>query len=557
MPATVALAEAIEAFRRGDLERALDLAEQSASASTTPAWHHLVGLIHCRRGDLEQGLGHLRRAVDVEPENAAFKVMLARALIDSGNPADVLRMEKPEPSSAPAELALWLARAEAADAAENGEAAAEAWTVIATQRRTDSEAWTNLACSHFALRRFDEAENACREALAVSPRDLTGILTLGLIYERTNRLDELDDLLDAALQTGIGKAELAYLWALREQRAGHLQAARELLLQSDASDDPVRWHRLRIKIADREGDSTAAFDSMIAMNRATADFDVWRKRGAKFREDLRNLAGVMSPEWASRIPRLGPNPRRGPVFLIGLPRSGTTLLDTFLMGHPSVHVVEEKEILRRAGQIAGPLSELANTPKLTLDRCRHAYLDELGSCVDSGFDGIVIDKNPFNMLLAPLIDALFRGAPVIFAKRHPCDAVLSGFMQSYIPNIGMASFLDLSDAADLYNAVMRVWTVCTDLFPLNMRSVAYEDLIADPEGQLRMVIDFLGLPWDERVLDHRTTAGDRGALTNTSYDQITEPLTSGAVGRWRHYEKELEPVLPILLPWAKRLGYED
>jgi hypothetical protein len=415
----------------------------------------------------------------------------------------------------------------------------------------------NLGRSQFALKRFDEAESACRKALALAPRNVTGLLTLGLIYERTNRLEELDQLLDEALRRDISQAELAYLWALREQRAGHHKSARDLLLQSDPTDDPVRWHRLRAKIADKDGDPVTAFDSMSKMNRATAHYDGWRKRGAAFRHDLRALAAHMTPEWASRIPRLGPAAGRMPVFLVGLPRSGTTLLDTFLMGHPSIEVVEEKEILRRAGQIAGPLPRLPDSSETGLQRARCAYLDELSGYLKPGFGGTVIDKNPFNMVLAPLLGGLFRGAPIIFAKRHPCDAVLSGFMQSYIPNIGMASFLDLMDAADLYDAAMRVWAISTKLFPLNVRSVAYENLISNPEAELRAVIDFLDLEWDDRVMDHRATAKARGALTNTSYDQITEPLTDSAVGRWRRYERQLEPVLPILLPWATWLGYQD
>ena len=267
---------------------------------------------------------------------------------------------------------------------------------------------------------------------------------------------------------------------------------------------------------------------MTAMNRATANFDAWRGRGAALRGELHALAAAMTPEWAGRIPRLGPNPGRMPVFMVGLPRSGTTLLDTFLMGHPSIDVVEEKEMLRRAGELVGPALRLAGSPEATLERARQAYLDELATYIEPGFDGVVIDKNPFNMLLAPFVDALFRGAPVIFSVRHPCDAVLSGYMQSYIPNIGMASFLDLADAADLYDAAMRVWSASAELFPLNLHSVAYEDLIRDPEHELRAVIGFLHLDWDERVMDHRATAKARGALANTSYDQVTEPLTAAS-----------------------------
>ena len=557
VPTVVQFSQAVEAFKRGDLGLALKLAEQDVSAAGTPEWHHLVGLIHCRQGEPARGVDHLRLAAQAEPSNVGFKVMLARALIDSGRPADVLRMERPSPTPTPPELALWHARAEAAEATGSDEAAAEAWTIIAAHTQGDPSAWTNLARSLFALGRSDEAAAACREALVVSPKDRTALFILGLTHERTNRHDELDQLLDNALRDGICKSQLGYLWAVREQRAGHLGEARELLLKSDPAEDPVRWHRLCAKIEDTAGDAAAAFEAAANMNRATVHFEEWRKRGAAFRQDLRALARVMTPEWASRSPRLGPSPGRAPVFLVGLPRSGTTLLDTFLMGHPSIDVLEEKEILRRAGRIVGPVSRLQGSQETTLERARQAYLDELGSYVDPSFDGTVIDKNPFNMLLAPLIDTLFRGTPIIFAKRHPCDTVLSGFMQSFTPSIGFASFLDLSDAADLYDAAMSVWVASTELLALNVHTVAYEDLIENPAHQLRTLVDFLGFDWDERIMDHRATAKARGALTNTSFDQITEPLTPAAVGRWHRYEKQLEPVLPILLKWAKQLGYAD
>jgi hypothetical protein len=129
-------------------------------------------------------------------------------------------------------------------------------------------------------------------------------------------------------------------------------------------------------------------------------------------------------------------------------------------------------------------------------------------------------------------------------------------MQSFVPNLGMASFLDLCDSADFYDAAMSVWSVATKTLPLNVLTVPYEKLIGDPEGQLRAIVDFLGLDWDNRVMDHRATAKARGTIMNTSYDQVTEKLTTTAIGRWRHYQKQLEPILPMLLPWADRLGYE-
>jgi tetratricopeptide (TPR) repeat protein len=545
---------AVEAFRRGDLSLARELAEQAVSITPTPRWHHLVGLIHCRQGDAVRGVEHLGLAVEAEPTNAGFKVMLARAHIDSGNPAAVLQMEKPPSAPTPAELALWHARAEAAGAIGSGAEAVEAWTIVANHSPTDPEAWINLGRSLLAANRFREAKAAYLQALGTSPCGIPALLELGLIYERTNELHQLGELLESALRNGVGKDELGYLWAVWELRAGRLGSARELLLESEPTQDPARWHRLRAKIADKEGDTEVAFDSTVAMNQAMPDFDGWRIRASAFRLDLRELAGAITPEWAARIPLLGASEDRAPVFLVGFPRSGTTLLDTFLMGHPSIAVLEEKEILRRAGEVVGPQKLLPDAPKAVLEKARHAYLEELGQRVGANVADVVIDKHPLNMIAAPLIHALFPGTPIIFAQRHPCDVVLSGFMQSFAPNLGMASFLDLSDSADLYDAAMSIWSSANDMLPLNVHTVVYEELIGDAESQLRPVIEFLGLAWDDRLLRHRATAKDRGAIMNTSYDQVTEELTSAAVGRWRRYEKQLEAVLPVLLPWAERLG---
>jgi hypothetical protein len=121
----------------------------------------------------------------------------------------------------------------------------------------------------------------------------------------------------------------------------------------------------------------------------------------------------------------------------------------------------------------------------------------------------------------------------------------------------MACFLDIGDSAAFYDAAMQVWTRCQDALPLKVHSLVYEELIADPEATLRPLIDFLGLEWRDELLDHRATAMARGGIGTPSYNQVTEPLTRAPSGRWKRYAKQLEPVLPILLPWAKRLGYAD
>jgi len=168
---------------------------------------------------------------------------------------------------------------------------------------------------------------------------------------------------------------------------------------------------------------------------------------------------------------------------------------------------------------------------------------------------VVVDKLPLNMLGLPLIYALFPDARLIFAQRHPCDVVLSGFMQGFALNDAMACFLDITDAADFYDAAMGLFWKTRELLPLAFHTLVYEQLVADPEAALRPAIEFLALEWRPGVLDHQATARARGAISTPSYTQVVQPLSKAPSGRWRRYEKQLEPVLPRLLPWAERLGY--
>lgn len=595
------LAEAVAAFQGGDLDRARSLAEQGLAAASSPPLHHLLGLIQCRQGDPANGVEHLRMAAEAEPGNAAFQLMLMRALVDSGRAEEVLAMAQPPPASTPAGLALWQARAEAADSAGKPELAADAWLTVVQARPDDWRAFGNLGNAlgilnrwpeaaealaeaarlnpadpsiradavsalvraglvHHGLARFDESERALRRAYTLEPANRAVVRHLGAALERTNRLDGLAKLLDEAVAAGIAGDELAYLFALLAWRQGRAGEARERLMQADPNEDPVAWNALLAKIADRLEDSGLAFESAAAMNRAAIERAVpsesreeWKRQSIAYREEQRELARTITPEWAARIPVLDDQPPKRVAFLLGFPRSGTTLLDTFLLGHPKVAVLEEKQLVGAAAQITGPVAGLPDISLSKLRRARGKYLDLLDEHVGQRFSGLTVDKFPLDMGSAPLIHALFPGAPVIFAQRHPCDVVLSAFLQP----VGMVNFSDIRDAAEYYDALMGIWAASLQALPINVHTVVYEELVKSPESVLRPVIAFLGLDWDDRVLAHQETARKRGTIITPSYDQVTEPVTAKASGRWKRYRKQLEPVLPILLPWAERLGYRD
>ena len=593
--------DALQAFQGGDLDRARALAEAGAEAEPSPNWRHLLGLILCRLGDPANGVPHLEAAVKAEPGNAGFQIMLARALVDAGRAAEVLAMPEPPPVATPATIAMWQARAEAAEAAGDRAAASVAWANVASASPNDWRALSNLGNalaahgqwieasaalleamrlnpSEAAIRanaftalieagrkhqgslQFDEAEHSFRRAYELEPGNPSAIHMLGVALERMNRLDEVDELVANAASAGVPEDRLNYLRALLARRRGDLEGAHALLVSSDKQDEPIRWHALHAKIADALGNSGEAFDAAVTMNRAAFEQAVppdgreeWKRKADQYRADLHALADMITPDWAAKVPRLEKPVGKRLSFLLGFPRSGTTLLDTFLMGHPEVAVLEEKQLVGRAADVVGGSAGLERASQQTLTKARNAYFASLGEHGLGNFAGLVVDKFPLDMAAAPVIEAVFPRAPMIFAQRHPCDVVLSGFMQP----IGVVNFSSIEDAADYYDAMMSIWTAARAAMGLNVHTVVYEELVQDPEAVLRPLLAFLDLEWDDRLLDHRRTAKERGTIETPTYDQVTEPISTKASGRWKRYREQLEPALPVLLPWAERLGYQD
>ena len=497
---------AVAAFHEGDVARARRLAEKQLSdCEQSPVLLHLIGLIECRSGEVDAGLPWLRRACEADPANVGFRLDYVRMLIGIGRIREAL------------------------DEIEQVSRAAVAQAVALDGRSEPTVAVSDVA-------------------------DLT---ELGLLLDRSNQLDGLRQLLVSAESAGVPPEALGYLRACLALRDGRPEMAKRFLESDPRQAAQPRRHRLMTKIADALGDAGEAFAAATAMNLAVPGYDEWRRRAAHYRAQIRATADIVTPEWASRIAHARDcNGVPELAFLVGFPRSGTTLLDTFLMGHPETFVVEEGKMLELATGVVSSSRTLDWPPDLVI-QAREAYLRELSLHVPADHRGLVVDKHPLNMLRLPVLHALFPRAKVIFAQRHPCDVVLSGFMQDFQLNHAMASFLDLADAADFYDSAMAMWTRSREAFPQPTHIVVYERLTAEPAAELRPTLEFLGLDWCEEMLDHQATAKGRGAIFTASYDQVVQPLSQAPSGRWRRYRKQLEPVLPVLLPWAEQLGYAD
>jgi tetratricopeptide (TPR) repeat protein len=461
-------------------------------------------------GRLKQALEQFKRCINVEPNDVPLRISLARLL------ADLARDEESQ-----AELREAAKLVGVADLAEDGTGLI---SIVSDRRGTP---------------------------------DLGALKELAQLLERSGRMEALSKLLADAESAGTASEQLGYPAAAAMLARGKPEDAKRILMGELPDLSPLRWHWLMARIEDALGNPEAAFAEAEAMNRSVRDYRGERERGRNQIGLVRRLADAVTPAWAANVPVLELGQRPAPAFVLGFPRSGTTLLDTFLMGHPEVFVLEELPLVRAAEMALGDMIELPLRSPRELELARTAYFAELDRHIEAGSSPLIVDKLPLNMLALPLIHSLFPDARIIFAQRHPCDAVLSCFMQAFDLNDSMASFLAIEDSAAFYDAAMSLWTNSCEALAAKVHKVVYEELVANPEAALTPAVQFLGLEWRDELLDHRATAKARGAISTPSYNQVTQPLNRAPSGRWRRYQEQLEPVLPVLLPWARRLGYED
>ena len=519
-------------------------------------WNNL-GNAHAGLGDNEKAVTALRRAIEIDPEAAPTRLNLASALEALDRPeeaeAELVRAidEFPDDSRLPYRLYIFY------KAQLKQEEALAALLQSSDRDPASADIWLKLGIEYGVLRRTKEAERAYRRTIELDPKALDAYLGLAIQYEHSNREDQFAPLIARAEANGLDEGALGFLRALEDRRAGKFAEGLESLSHVPAEIEPERTAHIRATLLDRLGRPDQAFAAFEEAARLHQDNPTEPLRRAReLRDALRAEIDLLTPEWASTwSPDRPATGQPDPVFLVGFPRSGTTLLDTILMGHPDVTVLEEQPPLNIVDEAIGGLAALPALDAEAIARARRDYFTEVHRIEDVPVSNLLIDKSPLFLQKVPLIQLLFPGARFILAMRHPCDVLLSCFMSNFRLNSAMSNFLRLEDAAQYYDLTFQHWQRSCELFPANVHIIKYENLVEDVEAEVRPLFSFLDLEWHDQVLDHQRTAKARGLITTASYSQVTEPIYKRASGRWTRYRENLEPVLPILKPWVQRHGY--
>lgn len=414
--------------------------------------------------------------------------------------------------------------------------------------------------------RNEAAMQMARDALRMAPDSVAPIAILAGMLEKNGQTDEAELLIRRGMELVPGDPLLRLTMAQLARRLKRVEEAVTILEKLSEETLPAGLEGdvllLLGQLHDQLGQPDIAFPLISRGKRKRQQATVLSPDGGEaYRNYLEQLGRCATSELADSLANANID-QHAPVFLIGFPRSGTTLLDQILDAHPAIQVMEERPaVSRMLGALFASKQSLAERlPNLLpeeIEALKRIYYAEVEKHIELRAGQLLVDKLPLNLAAVPIIARIFPGARFILAIRHPCDTTLSCLMQNFAVNDAMACFYSLEDTVNTYVTAMSQWQKFVNAIPVNYHRIRYEDLVADLETSCRGLLAYLGLDWDPSVLNHVEHAKSRPAINTPSYHQVTQPIYSHARYRWRRYEKEFAEQLPKLQPFIDYFGYAE
>lgn len=430
------------------------------------------------------------------------------------------------------------------------------------------EAYNNLAFALIEQGRPEEAVEACRKAISLRPEYANAHYNLAYTYEQWNRLTDAEAAAAVGLRVAPDHPGINLVAAICERRAGDPKKALDRLSRvSLAVASPVVCRAIHFELGqlhDRLGDASAAIAHFGTAKRMQSeswearvvDKGVWQRK-------IDTLAERFTTTWVASWKRTADSATgKPPIFIVGFPRSGTTLLGQVFDSHPDLQTMVEKPTVANLAEAVANLPSgypdaLATLDRDELRRLRDTYFQSVGKHIERRPELTVVDEMPLNIVQVGLVNRIFPDARIVLALRHPCDVCLSCFMQNFMINEAMVNFFTIEDSAAFYARVMGLWRQYADVLPQDVHTLRYEDLVENFEAEVRRVLKFVGVDWESDVLNYAENVHGRMTIRTPSYSQVTEPIYTRAKYRWHRYRDTLAPVMETLAPFIDDFGYAD
>ena len=314
---------------------------------------------------------------------------------------------------------------------------------------------------------------------------------------------------------------------------------------------------------DRQGLHDAAWSALLAAH--AAQLEVARQTVPELlaadSQPLQMTDGTVDRQACAAWTTLSaPDAGDSPLFVVGFPRSGTTLLEQMLDAHPDFQSMDERafihELIERMEQAGQHYpADLAQLTQIEADQLRDVYWQLVRDVLPDRGPRHLVDKNPLNMLCLPMIMRLFPHARIIVCLRHPCDVLLSCSMQPFRSPAFMVLCSSLPRLAHGYVHAFEQWHRDVAVFAPRVLEWRYESVVSQFDDQLARLAPFLEVADASPMTRFAEHARHKRFISTPSYAQVTEGVHRNAIGRWRNYREQFAPVLPLLRPWIERLGY--
>lgn len=508
------LVEARAALASGDFARAARLAEQVGRADPLAAEaHFILGMALAETGHVGHALGQVQRATELAPDKAEYAAQLARLLIQLQR--DVL--------------------------------AREAATRASALVTDDPLVLDTIGCVLARLGDHGEALPLFARAVGAQPDNLSFRFnyasSLGFFGKAAEAAEQYEAMIARDPANGPAHYGLA---GLRRQVPGqnHIVRIEAAIPAARDHGEFVRLHYAAAKEHEDLGHSAASFAHLDAANRAHKAHIGYRPEAdAALVEALR--AAFARPDYFS-----GPGlADAAPIFVVGLPRTGTTLVERILAAHPQVRSLGElqamplavKRLSRSPSRLILDSDTIAGGTDIAPRDVAEAYLAQAGAQAGAQGGAVLLDKFPLNFLYVGYIARAFPGVRIVCLRRDPLDSVWSNFKHLFAlasPYYGYS--YDLLDTARYYALFAELMALWRGLFPQQVMELQYEALLSDQQAQTRALLDHCRLAWDERCLNFHAA---EGAVATPSAQQVRRPLNRDSVNRWQSYAAQMQPVV--------------
>ena len=427
------------------------------------------------------------------------------------------------------------------------------------------KAYFNLGNLLRSQDKLEDAEKYYLLAIEVKPNLIFLYNNLFELYDRSNQHAKFESILNRAKSIFSPNTLIDFFSGIFEFRKKNYQEVIKIFenIKLDKSDN--------LKIAFKNNMLAKSYDFLGDYERAYSLFETSNQNITDIYEEKVNKSIYLESiikriDYFSKQKKINWNnfskidQKNDPIFMVGFPRSGTTLLDTILRTHKKISVIEEKPLVNNfidelEKKINGNFSNLIDIDNDFYHQLRNKYFDQRNLYIKENINEILIDKLPLNIIYVAEIYRFFPKAKFIFALRNPYDVVLSCFMQPFPLNNAMANLTNLEDATYLYNKVMELWSLYAEKLNINFHEIKYEDTVLNFKDTIKDLLEFLDLDWSDDLNEFYKTALNRGLINTPSYNQVNSPLYKTAIDRWKNYENKFHYFKHNLDKWVIKFRY--